>query len=236
MFVSGVVFAQVPFASLGDGETIPAPALAKLKAASKHDIGLAPVPKKDGLKSVPGAKVGSGKPWVLYIGAGFCPYCAAMRWPLVVALMRFGTFTDLKATRSSAEDVYPNTATFSFADSSYHSQWLDLEAVETADRNRHRLQKPTSSQLARLKRYDREPYTKYPGAIPFIDIDDHWILVGSPVSPALLKGMSWYDVATHLETGKGPLWKAVMGQADQLTRKLCVLTHGKPKSTCGSLR
>jgi hypothetical protein len=32
---------------------------------------------------------------MLYIGAEYCPYCAAERWPLVMALSKFGTFSNL---------------------------------------------------------------------------------------------------------------------------------------------
>ena len=37
-----------------------------------------------------------GKPLVVYIGAEYCPFCAAERWPMVVALSRFGTFSGLQ--------------------------------------------------------------------------------------------------------------------------------------------
>jgi Domain of unknown function (DUF929) len=47
------------------------------------------------------ALTASGKPEVLYTGAGFCPYCAAVRWPLIVALSRFGTFSGLAPARSA---------------------------------------------------------------------------------------------------------------------------------------
>src|SRR6516162_759718 len=52
-----------------------------------------------------------GKPEMLYIGAEYCPYCAAMRWPMAVALCRFGTLTPLHGIHSSSKDVYPSTAT-----------------------------------------------------------------------------------------------------------------------------
>ena len=43
-------------------------------------------------KTISGAPLTSGgKPEVLYIGAEYCPYCAAERWSMVVALSRFGT-------------------------------------------------------------------------------------------------------------------------------------------------
>lgn len=224
--------AQFPFASLEDGQAIPAAALAQLKKASQRDAGRAPVPHTDPLRSVPDAKPGAGKPWVLYIGAEFCPFCASLRWPLVLALMRFGSFTGLKATRSSSTDVYPDTATFSFVGSTYRSRWLDLQTVETADRQEHPLQKPDKFQMAQFTSFDRAPYTNEPGSIPFLDLDGRWISVGSPYSPELLHGMGWYDVAAQIESGKGPVWEAVLGEADLLTRKLCVLTRGQPHDTC----
>jgi hypothetical protein len=54
-----------------------------------------------------------GKPLIVYIGAEYCPYCAAERWAMVVALSRFGTFSNLGQTHSSSTDVYPNTASSS---------------------------------------------------------------------------------------------------------------------------
>ena len=36
------------------------------------------------------------KPEFLYIGAGYCPYCGAERWAIIVALSRFGSFSKLK--------------------------------------------------------------------------------------------------------------------------------------------
>jgi hypothetical protein len=44
-----------------------------------------------------------GKPEMLYMGAEYCPYCAAERWSMIVALSRFGTFNGLTTTRSGAQ-------------------------------------------------------------------------------------------------------------------------------------
>ncbi len=42
------------------------------------------------------ALTSGGKPQVdLQLGAEYCPYCAAERWGMVVALSRFGTFSNL---------------------------------------------------------------------------------------------------------------------------------------------
>lgn len=71
-----------------------------------------------------------GLPEVLYVGAEYCPYCAAERWALVVALSRFGTFQNLQLARSAADDVYPSTPTFSFYGATYQSPYLEFRAVE----------------------------------------------------------------------------------------------------------
>ena len=71
-----------------------------------------------------------GKPEVLFIGAEFCPYCAAERWAMVMALSRFGTWSGLKETTSSPWDAYPATATFSFRDATFTSQYLSFVSVE----------------------------------------------------------------------------------------------------------
>ena len=43
----------------------------------------------------------NGKPEMLYMGAEYCPYCAAERWSMIVALSRFGTFSGLSTVHSS---------------------------------------------------------------------------------------------------------------------------------------
>src|SRR5438874_585634 len=55
-----------------------------------------------------------GKPEVLYIGDEYCPYCAAERWAMAVALSKFGTFTGLRGIRSSSSDAFPSTPTLTF--------------------------------------------------------------------------------------------------------------------------
>ena len=55
-----------------------------------------------------------GKPLITYIGAEYCPFCAAERWAVAVALSRFGTFSNLSGTHSSDSDEFPDTQTLSF--------------------------------------------------------------------------------------------------------------------------
>ena len=71
-----------------------------------------------------------GKPQVFYAGAEYCPFCAGERWAMVVALSRFGTFTDLGLTTSAHEDVFPDTATFTFHGSTYTSDYIAFTPYE----------------------------------------------------------------------------------------------------------
>ena len=79
-----------------------------------------------------------GKPAIVFVSEESCPFCAAERWSLAVALSRFGTWSHLGATTSSATDVYPNTATLSFRTAVYRSTELTLRATELADKTRWR--------------------------------------------------------------------------------------------------
>ena len=130
-----------------------------------------------------------GKPIVTYVGAEYCPYCAAERWALAVALSRFGTFTNLSATHSASNDVYPNTQTLSFYGSSYSSPYVDFQPVEEATNqvvngSYQTLQTPTAAQSALLTKYDSA------GSIPFLDIANKYVVTGASYSPQVLQGLS----------------------------------------------
>ncbi len=92
------------------------------------------------------ALTSNGKPEMLYIGAEFCPYCAAMRWSMAVALSRFGTLWPLRGIHSSPTDVFPNTATLTFYKSSYASKYLIFTPVENETVTQAPLQQTTAEQ------------------------------------------------------------------------------------------
>src|SRR4029079_19324163 len=82
------------------------------------------------------ALTSGGKPKVLYVGAEYCPFCAAQRWPVVVALSRFGTWSGLRQTTSASGDVYPDPSTLSFHRAAYASDYLSFTGVETNRRTK----------------------------------------------------------------------------------------------------
>jgi hypothetical protein len=179
-----------------------------------------------------------GKPEVLYIGAEYCPYCAAERWPVVVALARFGSFTNLGGTESSASDIFPRTQTFTFHGASYASEVLSFVGIETNTNQPSgsggytTLEEPTASESALLARYDRAPYTTQAGAIPFLLIGNRYVSIGASYDASLLQGMSRDQIARALSDATSPVARAVLGAANTLTAAICVADGGKPSSVC----
>ncbi len=69
-------------------------------------------------------------PVVFFYGAEFAPYPAVQRWPLILALSRFGTFTQLGVMQSSATTAFASLSTFTFWNVRYSSKYVILESVE----------------------------------------------------------------------------------------------------------
>lgn len=170
----------------------------------------------------------SGKPEVFYLGAEFCPYCAAERWSLIIALSRFGTFSGLQTTTSSSSDVYPNTPTFTFKSATYTSSYIEFRAVETTDRDRNPLQSPTAAEQQLVSRYDTG------GSIPFVDFGNRYAFSGATYSPDVIGGMSWQAVADSLKQPDSTQAKAIVGSANLITAAICKLTSDKPATVCAS--
>lgn len=183
-----------------------------------------------------------GKPEVLYVGAEFCPFCAAQRWPLIVALSRFGTFSNLRTTHSASNDVYPNTPTFSFYGSTYTSQYLTFTPVETETNQPASgggytsLQQLSAEQQATFRTYNAPPYVpaQSQGAIPFTDYGNKYLASGSMYVPDLLKGMTQQQVIDALNNPSSAQAKAILGSANLVTATICQITNGQPGDVCGA--
>jgi hypothetical protein len=179
----------------------------------------------------------AGKPEVIYVGGEFCPFCAAERWSMVMALARFGTFTGLKEMSSSSTDEDPNTSTFTFVDSSYTSQWVDFAPVEEEDQNQNPLQTPSSAVQQVFTTYNQEPYANSSvaeAALPFLDIGGDYVLYQTSFDPAILQGLSWKQIAVDLGSADSPVTRAIVGNANWLTAAICLADHNQPSSVCGS--
>jgi hypothetical protein len=184
------------------------------------------------------ALISGGKPKVLYVGAEYCPFCAAQRWPVVVALSRFGTWSGLGQTTSASDDVYPDTSTLSFHGAAYASDYLSFTGVETNRRTKvngqyAKLDRLSAADSKTFQTYDQPPYiTGSAGGIPFLDLGGSYVSSGASFDPQLLAGMSHRQIAAALADPTSPVAKAVDGSANVLTAALCEVTGQQPTAVC----
>ncbi|HEY6933634.1 MAG TPA: DUF929 family protein [Marmoricola sp.] len=175
----------------------------------------------------------NGKPKVLYVGAEYCPYCAAERWAVVAALARFGTWHNVGLTASTGNDYAPNTPTLSFHGASYSSDYLAFAGYETQDRDGQPLDTLPASDEKLLKKYDAPPYvTGSAGSIPFIYYGGKYVSSGASYDPLMFKGMSHQQVARAMQDPNSDVAKAVDGSANAITAAVCRLTGNKPGNVC----
>ena len=181
----------------------------------------------------------NGKPRLLYVGAEYCPYCAAERWAVVSALSRFGTFANLGQTTSSHLDAFPNTPTLSFHGATFTSKYLVFKGYETQS---NQVQGTSYAPLDQLStadgtifdKFDFPPYFSTKGAIPFIDFGGKYASQGASYSPQLFAGLTQQQVADQIVDPSTDISKSVLGTANVFTAAICQLTKNQPASVCTS--
>jgi hypothetical protein len=175
--------------------------------------------------------ISGNKPEVLYMGGDFCPYCAAERWSIIVALSKFGTWKQgsILFMISSDTDQPASVPTFSFSSigtDGYSSNYITFVAVELYHRDRSNYQTPTQQETNLMTQYD--PST----GIPFLDIANQYVLnSGSQYSPTDLSG-NWTQIGSQLNTPPSPVAQAVDGAANYLISAICKVDGGNPSSIC----
>ena len=230
--------------------------LTSVPASAFNTVGITssvvPVSAPTTLKGAPAltgtSATGATLPEVFYLGAEYCPFCAAERWPLIVALSRFGTFTGLGDMESStlSGEVYPGTPTFTFVKSTYTSKYLVFKSIEqytnvydSAAGFYTKLQTPTGTEAANFQKYDTSKYI--PGmqpsqdhSIPYISIGNKYLVSGSSFTPATLANQQRSDIAAGLSNATSPVSAAILATANYLTATFCSLTHDQPGNVCSS--
>lgn len=192
------------------------------------------------------AVTGKKVPRVIYVGAEYCPYCAAERWSVITALSRFGTWSGLSNTESATGDVYGGTQTFSFVNAKYSSPYIAFDGVEMysnqvdpATNYYYKLQNLTGVDKTTFATYDTPTYIpgmsandKY--AFPFMSIGNKYLLSGAQFSPALLHGVTRDNIASGLSTASSPFTAAILSAANYLTASICQTTGNMPADVCTS--
>jgi len=199
-----------------------------------EQVGLAAgVSRPDVLKNKP-ALTERGKPVVVYIGADFCPYCATARWALEIALAKFGTLADGPAVASSAADVDPNTASLSLHGSHYTSSYFSWEAADGVGSGFPSQTNMTNQELSAYKTYDKAPYTPYAGSIPFIDIDNRYLVLGANATIGPLQGLTASEITKDLSVPSSRVARAMDGAANYAIAALCSIAGNSSAAICSS--
>jgi hypothetical protein len=189
---------------------------------------------------------GATVPEILYIGAEYCPYCAAQRWTTIIALSRFGTWSGLGNMTSAAKDSYANTPSFTFVRAVYKSKYLTFKSVEeytnqlTASGSSYvTLQNPTAAEQKLILKYDTPKYV--PGLtsadgnpIPFMTFANKFLVSGASYSPDTLTGLTRSAIATGLSDPTSPVTDAIIASANYQTAAICSLTKDQPSAVCTS--
>jgi hypothetical protein len=228
---TSTVRAAVPQTSLNQLSAVPVSTLVAAAQAPRSATGTVNPPTT--LPTTVPALQSASMPEILYIGAEYCPYCAAERWALVMALSKFGTFSNLVSTKSSSTDLNPNTPTFSFVGSTYRSPYLTFTPVELEDRAGKPLQSLTAAEEKLIQTYDAAPYTSgQAGAIPFIDLGGRYLVSGTEYDGSGLAGQSFAAALAGITSGANPTSRAAQAVAGHLIGAICSLTNNQPATVC----
>ena len=178
---------------------------------------------------------GPVRPVVFFYGAEFAPYPAAERWPLIMALSRFGTFRQLGVVQSSASTAFAGLSTFTFWQSSYSSPYVTFQSVE-----RYSALNPTGGATSPSKhppgaRSGRSP-SSGDGANTFslLDVANRFALTGAAFTPGALDNMTQDQIAGYLTSPASPMTQAMVSAANEISASICAVDNQQPEAVCHS--
>ena len=166
----------------------------------------------------------NGKPILVSATGEHCAPCALQRWPLIMALMRFGNFTNLEYMTSSA--LEGDYSTFAFAASHYYSSYLVFQPYEVYDRAGNPFQTLPANYSSADQQYGKS-------TIPFLDFAGKYVISGGILSnPPLLGTKNWTQIISSIQAGDS-LGGQIKQAANLITALICETTGNKPASVCG---
>ncbi len=217
------------------GTPIPAATLAKLQSVPISTLAAAPT---GGVVTTPQSVSGSslvadGKPEMLFIGAEYCPHCAAERWPLYIALSKFGTFTPQPGRIHSANED-GDVPTLTFYGTTYTSPYLTFAPVEVFT-NRPQgngyapLQTPTQAQVTLWEDTNGGEY-------PFVDFGGKKVLPSAQYLFTPLENLPFSAVAAQVGNNSTTIGANIDASAAQLITTICgSLSNEKPAAVCSAV-
>jgi len=182
----------------------------------------------------------AGKPGAMFIGAEYCPYCAAERWALILAFSKFGTFSGLNETTSSPWDTDPATPTFSFHGASYTSNYVTFKPIEYESNGTgpngagiHVISSLSSQESSLWNKYEAH-FGVQTGSVPFLDIGNKIFVTSPSYNPAVLSGLNQDQVASKLTNASDPVTQSIVGTANYLIASICSITQNQPSTVCST--
>lgn len=230
---------QLPANAVSAVEGVPVSALVG-NATAQLGGGQVSPPEKLPLKA-PQLSSG-GHPEIMFICAEYWPQCAAERWALVMALSKFGTFTSLTGTTSSARDASPSTPTFSFYGATYSSKYLSL-VTDELETNTYStladeyplLQFPTRQEMSMISTWDVAPYTTKASSIPFAYMGGKFLITGAQYDASAISQLNFQTAAETMTSGKSTVSEDAEAAAGYLVGDFCALTHDQPAPVCSQV-
>jgi hypothetical protein len=167
----------------------------------------------------------SGKLFVLFIGAEYCPFSAAERWAIVRALQKFGQWSGLKQTMSAARDEpFLNLPTYNFTEATYTSSHIEFVARELKNREFKPLQKLLKTEERIFRKYNPEK------EIPFLLVGGRFVQIGAGFTPKIFIGHTFRQTETELKKIESEIRKTIDAEGNIIAALLC--HAGLPPELC----
>jgi hypothetical protein len=214
------------------GTPIPAATLATLRSIPLSTLTAAPA---SGVVTTPQsvddqALRADGKPELLFIGAEYCPHCAAERWALYVALSKFGSFSPQPGRIHSANED-GDVPTLTFYGTNYTSPYFTFTPVEVYTNKLQGdgyapLQTPTQAQLTLWQKANG-------GSFPFLDFGGKQILPSAQYLFTPLESLPFSTVAAQVGNNSTAIGADIDASAAQLVKTICTtLSDEQPSDVC----
>src|SRR5208282_1469894 len=166
-----------------------------------------------------------GKLLVFFMGAEYCPHCAAERWAIVRALQKFGQWSELNQTTSAArKEKFLNLPTYDFTEATYTSLHVEFVARETKDREFKPLQRLSKNEEELVRKYNPKKQ------IPFLLIGGRFMQVGSGFTPKIFIGHTFRQTQSELKKNESEIRRIIDEEASKIAGLLCV--SGLPPELC----
>jgi len=173
-----------------------------------------------------------GKPDMLFIGAEYCPHCAAERWALYIALSKFGSFSPNPGRIHSAT-LDGDVPTLTFYGTTYSSPYFTFTPVEVYTNQPQGngyapLQIPTRSQANLWQRLGG-------GSFPFVDFGGKETLSGAQYDFSPLQSLPFDEVAAQVGNNATQIGADINASAYRLIGAICrSLSSQQPTAVCSA--